>query len=59
MRGMDMPITVTTQESNTVFLRPMRFMRRPTGTPRKKNHMKTALGMRPVMVGDQLNAEAA
>ena len=54
-----MPITVTTQESNTVFLRPMRFMRRPTGTPRKKNHMNTALGMRPVMVGDQLNAEAA
>ena len=46
-------------ESNTVFLRPIRFIIKPNGTPNRKNHTNTTEGISPAIVCDQPNAEAA
>ena len=37
---------VTTNESSTVFLRPMRFIKRPVGTEKIRNQKNTSEGKR-------------
>ena len=55
-KGKNVPTNVTAMPSNTVFLRPQRFIKLPTGTPKNRNQINTIEGTKPVIAGDQSNA---